>query len=179
MSSPMTRKLLVLGFVALTLTGCISAAAKGAKTQAATDFKCPEREIDVVDRGGDAYEATGCGRRATYQCAAHLGPSGRAEYPCSAIQPEVVQPDAGAQVANASHAASPMSVAPADAAPPSVSSQLAAPFGAGTSVVVTYADGTKVRAVVDAESADQVSVTLPNGQHQWVPRFSVTRYVGP
>lgn len=45
-------------------TGCAGAGLVAAR--AATDLRCPEKEITVTEREMGGYEASGCGKRMSY-----------------------------------------------------------------------------------------------------------------
>lgn len=54
--------------VAALATSACATHAGTVRTRAANDFRCPEPQVAVVDIGGNAYRATGCGRQANYTC---------------------------------------------------------------------------------------------------------------
>jgi hypothetical protein len=64
---------------ALGAAGCASAGL--VKVRAAEDLRCPEKEITVESREMDTYDASGCGRRASYAVRAGevMPDSGRAD----------------------------------------------------------------------------------------------------
>jgi hypothetical protein len=68
-------------FVALglLLLGCSTTAGQ-LKTRFAKERACPEDEVRVSEKGGNAYVARGCGQSAEYVCSAFANSQGTA--PC-------------------------------------------------------------------------------------------------
>jgi hypothetical protein len=61
------RVTLVLGSAfLLPAVGCSEYYANALKERATFDLACPDKQITVVELGGDAYGAQGCGRKASY-----------------------------------------------------------------------------------------------------------------
>jgi hypothetical protein len=54
------------GLLSLAAAGCAGYYAEALKERATFDLACPEQELTVTELGGDAYGATGCGKRASY-----------------------------------------------------------------------------------------------------------------
>lgn len=58
----------VLGaVVGVSLVGCGTGPTHAVKLRATSDLYCPNNKIDVSGGDGCAYEAVGCGRRASYE----------------------------------------------------------------------------------------------------------------
>jgi hypothetical protein len=64
----MNHSLLALAFGA-TLFGCVTSQGV-AKQRASHDFSCPEDQVQVTRIAGSSYDASGCGKKAVYNCAA-------------------------------------------------------------------------------------------------------------
>jgi len=56
--------------MACALSGC---GAQFVRQRAAFDFNCPEESIEVVDAGGGAVGALGCGKKASYLFVSGVG----------------------------------------------------------------------------------------------------------
>ena len=65
----MSRLVAAFALGTLALVGCISAQGT-TQTRAANDFQCPKDQIVVTNIGGTSFRAEGCGKTATYNCAA-------------------------------------------------------------------------------------------------------------
>ena len=96
----MESRIIIFAF-ALSL-GCMADASPMVRVQAASDFVCPEQQVQVTHTSGQTYEAYGCGKRRRYfatcqgtQClvtrdgspANSLQPRRRAEHDISPRQP--------------------------------------------------------------------------------------------
>jgi hypothetical protein len=58
-------RIVAAGLVAVVgAAGCVGAGLVAAR--AATDMRCPEKEIKVTEREMGGYEASGCGKRMSY-----------------------------------------------------------------------------------------------------------------
>jgi hypothetical protein len=55
--------------VALAALGCHSTSAEVVRSQASSDFSCPESKIQVdATKGKGTFDAKGCGKSGTYAC---------------------------------------------------------------------------------------------------------------
>jgi hypothetical protein len=142
--------------------GCAASGRSQVRALYSAEVACPRSQLQVVEIGSDNYVVEGCGFRQVYACLAQYGrdavcqPNG----PRRSLSGDPLPPPGAAQ--------GPSPVAP-------VMAPVTAPgWTPGARVTVQAADGSKFNAVVDQVIGEQVSVTMPNGLHQWVPKASVT-----
>lgn len=60
---------IIISIGSLSLVACAGINQLGVRS--ANDLNCPESEVHITDIGAHAFQAVGCGRRATYVCDNH------------------------------------------------------------------------------------------------------------
>jgi hypothetical protein len=139
----------VLAVLAAFLSACVNPAESQVSAIYAAEASCPRSQIQVVEVGTNSFVVAGCGFRQLYTCFGITCQPNGSRQPLPGNTPRVPAPVAMAPV-------------------------MAPGWTPGARVTVQAADGSKFNAVLDQVSGEQVSVTMPNGLHQWVPKSAVS-----